>query len=166
MHGRRAAPRLQPALEILGCEVRRSALSTSLRLVAWRPPRSRGRLPHEVHLISPLLKWNNPFFGDRAPAYAWAHPMMLCLWRPGAPPAAPTWVVASLVAPLRTHHSRFLHLRRCKKCNCGRIRVLPRHVDPASVPVHNFCVRPAWRRAACIVCSARVYDALLNVYLL
>ena len=97
-----------------------------------------GRLPHEVHLISPLLKWNNPFHGDRAPANAWAHPMMLCLWRPGAPPAAPTWVAASLVAPPRTHHSRCLHLRRCKKRNCGRIRVLPRHVDPASVPVRDF----------------------------
>jgi hypothetical protein len=96
-----------------------------------------GRACHEIHWISGLLRWNNPFH-EEPPSSPYPYPFVLCVWRPGAPPVQPAHQVAELSAPLRAHHSRMFHLRRCQKPNCGKVRVLPRHMDPEQVPAQPF----------------------------
>jgi len=92
---------------------------------------------HEIHWIEGLLKWNNPFH-EKPPASAYGYPFVLCVWRPGVPPAHPTALLAALRPSPRDHHSRFLNLRRCSEHSCGKVRVLPRHMDPSSVLAHGF----------------------------
>ena len=96
-----------------------------------------GRAAHEIHWIEGLLKWNNPFH-EAPPASAYIYPFALCVWRPGPPPARPLEVVASLPPLARDHHGRAFHLRRCQRRCCGKVRVLPRHIDPAHVPTKGF----------------------------
>lgn len=96
-----------------------------------------GQGCHEIHWIEGLLKWNNPYH-EKPPASAYGYPFVICVWRPGVPPAHPTQFIAALSPPPRDHHSRFLHLRRCSKRGCGKVRVLPRHLDPSSVPACSF----------------------------
>jgi hypothetical protein len=98
---------------------------------------SGGRVAHEVHWVDGLLQWNNPFH-EKPPASPYTYPFALCVWRPGAPAERTCQRVIELAPPPRDHHSRFLHLRRCKKRSCGKVRVLARHVDPAEVPPRQF----------------------------
>lgn len=97
----------------------------------------RGGGCHEIHWIEGLLKWNNPFH-EKPPASAYIYPFVLCVWRPGVPPAQPTQHLVVRCPPPRNHHSRFLHLRRCCERGCGKVRILPRHMDPSTVPEHGF----------------------------
>ncbi|EOD32936.1 hypothetical protein EMIHUDRAFT_111979 [Emiliania huxleyi CCMP1516] len=88
---------------------------------------SGGRAAHEIHWVQGLLKWNNPFH-EREPASPYIYPFALCVWRPGAPPDRAHEVVASLPRP-SDDVSRSFHFRRCRRRGCGKVRLLPRHVD-------------------------------------
>ena len=89
----------------------------------------------QIHWISPLLRWNNIF--HRTPQTSpYIYPFILAVWYPGAPRAALVNHPLKLIAPARDHHSRSFHLRRCKLCQ--RVRVLPRYIDPGSVPLDEF----------------------------
>lgn len=94
-----------------------------------------GRVCHEIYWISPLLKWNNPF-QEEPPRSPYLYPFVLCVWHPGPPPSHPVSSHVTLSTPDRNHHSHQLHLRRCQQC--AKVRVLPRYLDPACVPVHHF----------------------------
>ena len=98
---------------------------------------SGGRAAHEIHWVQGLLKWNNPFH-EREPASPYIYPFALCVWRPGAPPDRAHEVVASLPPRPSNDLSRSFHFRRCRRRGCGKVRLLPRHVDPARVSARAF----------------------------
>ena len=104
---------------------------------------------NEIYWLSRLLKWSN-LFEHRIPSSPYIYPFVLVVWRPQLPSASPAQHSLSLAAaPPRDHHSRSLHLRRCRRCS--RVRVLPRYVDPATLPPEAFeCSQsPDVRYASC-----------------
>jgi len=98
---------------------------------------SGGRMCHEVHWIEGLLKWNNPFH-ETPSTSPYPYPFALCVWRPGEAPVQQSECVVALTPTPRDHHSRFLHLRRCTKRGCGKVRMLSRYVDPQRTVPSSF----------------------------
>ena len=92
-------------------------------------------------MLQSLLKFTNPHrpYAAHAPQ-AYPHPFLLCVWRPAGSeaPAPPPrrWEPLAIEALPKTHHMRSVHLRWC--CVCGKVRVLPRYLDPVSFPADNF----------------------------
>ena len=84
---------------------------------------------HEIHNINGPLVFPNPFtdVGQRTKGYLWeARSYVLCVWRPGAPPAQPRLSYLALDSAPQEQIS----LRICRMC--GRVRVLPRWADVKS----------------------------------
>lgn len=94
---------------------------------------------HEVHHVHGELLFTNPFRDLTPPSrgYLWqCRSYVVCVWRPGAPPAQPLWRRLEVDALPPEHSSRRLLLRRCGLC--GRARVLPRYADESAAPADGF----------------------------
>ena len=79
---------------------------------------------HEVHYLRHKVTFSNPFMAGRLNESF--SPQIVAIWRPGVPPVAPPfWVASDAVQPVGSPSREFLRVRRC--CRCGKWRLLPRH---------------------------------------
>ena len=107
---------------------------------------------HEVHHVVGQLVFQNPCrnLKPEKPGYLWQRSYILCVWRPGPPPAQPAWRYAHLDLGAAPPHLDRIRLRRC--CVCGRMRVWPRwaesQADPSSF---ECCDNPDRAYSACSV---------------
>ena len=85
---------------------------------------------HEVHYLRDKVAFLNPFMGKQGEYQA---PLIVAIWRAGAPSEVPPRWSASLAAPSPSQSpADLLRVRRCRAC--GKWRLLPRHqaTEPAA----------------------------------
>ena len=106
---------------------------------------------HEVHYLRDKVAFLNPFMGKQGEHQT---PLIVAIWRAGAPSEVPPRWSASLAAPSRSQSSAdLLRVRRCRAC--GKWRLLPRHQATESAAGAFECCE-LWdeRRASCASCGA------------